>query len=63
MSWGSCYFYYSCPACGKRYKYSIDLIPVLGESFGKCPVCGIFPTPEKEGAVTSDDLMYEEIED
>lgn len=63
MSWGSCYFYYRCPDCGKRYKYALDLIPALGDDFGRCPVCRGTSAPEKEGAITADDLLYEEIEE
>lgn len=62
MSWGALYFYYKCPKCGKLFKYSIDLISEYGEKFGECPKCctkGIFL---KEGAITLDDLKYEEVE-
>lgn len=62
MSWGECFFYYNCEVCGKKYKYAADLIPVIGERFGECPVCGCARTPEKDGARTPDDLEYEEIE-
>lgn len=62
MSWGPCYLYYTCAACGKQYKYSIDMIAEFGDDFGKCPKCGLIGTPEKEGAVVSDDLNYVEVD-
>ena len=63
MSWGPCFFYYHCPACGHRFKYATDLIAELGPRFGLCPRCGQAGVLEKEGARTPDDLDYEEIED
>ncbi len=63
MSWGPCFFYYHCPACGHRFKYATDLIAELGPRFGLCPRCGAEGVLEKEGARTPDDLDYEEIED
>ena len=63
MSSGPCYIYYTCPDCGKRFKYSIDMIPVFGEDFGRCPSCHRVCTLEREGAVTTDDLRYEEVQD
>ena len=63
MSWGPCYFYYCCPDCGKRFKYAADMIPELGERFGCCPDCGKPCSPECEGAVKPDDLLYVEIDE
>ncbi|BDF71969.1 hypothetical protein CE91St41_29500 [Oscillospiraceae bacterium] len=62
MSWGACYMYYRCPACGKRFKYATDLIPVFGPDFGRCPDCGGAGDYEKDGARTPDDALYEEVE-
>lgn len=63
MSWGPCFFYYHCSACDRKFKYAADLIPVVGERFGRCPLCegeGVF---EKDGARTPDDREYEEVEE
>jgi diphthamide biosynthesis protein 3 len=62
MTWGTCFMYYHCPQCGKRYKFGIDMIPVFGQDFGRCPVCGEEGTFEKDGARTPDDALYEEVE-
>ena len=62
MSWGALYFYYKCPECGKLFKYAIDLIPEFGDDFGKCPDCQVMGTFVKEGARTTYDLLYEEVE-
>ena len=62
MSWGPCFMYYRCPRCGKQFKYATDLIPVFGDDFGKCPVCGSMGVFEKEGARTPDDLEWTEVE-
>jgi len=63
MSWGVCFMYYSCPKCGRKFKYATDLIPVVGERFGCCPACGAAGIFEKEGARTADDLEYEEVDE
>ena len=63
MSWGPNFFYYHCPACGKKFKYAQDLIPEFGEDFGKCPVCGTMGTFEKDSARIPEDNQYEEVED
>lgn len=63
MSWGPCYFYYRCLKCGCYYKYAQDLIPVLKDSFGTCPKCGIMGCYEKDGARALDDSDYFEVED
>ena len=63
MSWGPCFMYYHCQACGKKFKYAADIIPVFGEKFGACPYCvgnGVF---EKDGARTLDDADYPEVEE
>jgi len=62
MSWGSCFFYYLCPTCGKKYKYDADLIGTLGPRFGVCPVCGGESAPVKDGPRGADDPEYEETE-
>ncbi|MCI6019901.1 MAG: excinuclease ATPase subunit [Clostridiales bacterium] len=62
MTWGALYFYYKCPACGKQFKYAIDLMAEFGDDFGKCPYCETMGTYVKEGARTPDDLEYEEVE-
>lgn len=55
--------YYSCSSCGKKFKYATDLIPVVGENFGRCPLCGSAGVFEKEGARTHDDLDYDEVDE
>ena len=55
MSWGPCFMYYHCQACGKKFKYAADMIPVFGEKFGACPYCGGNGVFEKDGARTLDD--------
>ena len=62
MSWGPCFMYYHCPQCGRRFKYAVDLIPVFGDGFGRCPHCKAEGVFEKDGARTPDDLEYEEVE-
>lgn len=63
MSWGPCFMYYHCPKCGFKFKCATDLIPVLGDQFGKCPKCSIEGVFEKDGARTLDDADYTELED
>lgn len=63
MSWGVCYFYYHCPVCGGKFKCAEDMIPVLGDAFGRCPVCGCGGVYEKDGACAIDDGAYREVED
>lgn len=55
--------YYHCPACGMKFKYAVDLIPIFMERFGLCPVCGTSGAFEKDGARTLDDGQYVEVED
>ena len=63
MTWGPNFLYYHCPACGHRFKYAEDMIPVFGERFGLCPQCGTMGTFEKSGARTPDDAQYPEVGD
>ena len=63
MSWGPCFMYYRCPACGKRFKYALDLIPVFQDRFGLCPVCSAAGSFVKDGAITPDDQDYEEVDE
>ena len=60
MTWGAYWMFYTCPQCGKKYKY--DLEDVQSPTFGFCPECKI------EGELTAesktypaDALEYEEI--
>ena len=62
MSWGNCYFYYTC-SCGKKFKYAADMISYFGNDFGKCPVCGNDCTPEREGAIIPEDSLYPEVDE
>ncbi len=63
MSWGPCYMYYHCPDCGRKFKYAVDMIPVFGDKFGICPDCGAGGMFEKDGARTTDDMDYLEVDD
>ena len=63
MSWGVCYMYYHCPECGTTFKYAVDMIPVFGDAFGRCPQCSSMGVFEKDGARTLDDCDYTEVED
>ena len=63
MSWGPCFMYYHCQACGKKFKYAADMIPDFGEKFGACPYCGGNGVFEKDGARTLDDADYPEVEE
>ncbi len=62
MSWGPCYMYYRCPVCGKLFRHATDLIPVLGEAFGRCPVCAAAAELVREGPCSAEDAEYEEID-
>lgn len=55
--------YYHCDRCGKKFKYELALIPVMGDAFGRCPVCRIPGIYERDGARIPDDREYEEIDD
>ena len=63
MSWGPGFMYYHCPDCGEKFKYALDLIPVLGDDFGVCPFCRVPGVYEKDGARTLDDSDYLEVEE
>lgn len=63
MSWGPGFFYYSCPACGKKFKYAQDMIPEFGDKFGECPDCGTMGTYVKDGPRAPDDNAYFEVEE
>jgi len=62
MTWGPCMFYYHCPKCGKKFSYESGRMMEFGDEFGKCPVCGVMGTYEKDGARTIDDKDYEEVD-
>ncbi len=62
MSWGPNYMYYHCPSCGKKFKVQQDMIPELGDDFGRCPECGEMGVFEHDGAISLDDKEYFEIE-
>ena len=55
--------YYHCDRCGKKFKYELALIPVMGDAFGRCPVCGTPGVYERDGARIVNDTEYEEIDD
>lgn len=63
MSWGPGFMYYRCGGCGKKFKYALDMIGVLGDRYGHCPVCGAEGEYLMDGARTPDDNDYEEVED
>ena len=63
MSWGPCFMYYHCPACGKKFKSELGLLSELGEHFGQCPECGAMGEFETQSARTLDDAEYEEIDE
>ena len=50
--------YYHCPSCGKKFKFQQDMIPELGDDFGRCPDCGEMGVFEHDGARTPDDSDY-----
>ena len=54
--------YYHCPSCGKKFKFQQDMIPELGDDFGRCPDCGEMGVFEHDGARTLDDGDYFEVE-
>lgn len=37
MTWGPYYFFYNCPNCGKKYRWSIDEMDY--REFSHCPNC------------------------
>lgn len=62
MTWGAFYMYYQCPDCGKKFRFALDLLNEMGESFGRCPVCSAEGTFIKEGPASRDSLDFEEVE-
>lgn len=58
MTWGPLYMYYRCDQCGTKYKYELDMLGTLGDSFGKCPNCGSDGIFVKEGPIMTDDNEY-----
>lgn len=62
MSWGSGFFYYHCPDCGKKFKYAVEDIPDFGDRFGACPDCGKLGQYEQDGPRIPRDLEYFEVE-
>ena len=63
MTWGPSFMYYHCDRCGKKFKYELALIPVMGDEFGRCPVCGTPGVYERDGARIVNDTEYEEVDD
>mgnify|MGYP001189012331 CR=1 FL=1 len=63
MTWGAMYMCYECPKCGKKFRSATDMIAALGDSFGKCPVCGTEGKLVLEGPISKEIQEYEEIED
>ena len=39
MTWGTYYFFYECPQCGKKYRYELE--GSSNEEFGLCPDCHV----------------------
>ena len=39
MTWGTYYFFYECPQCGKKYRYELE--GSSNETFGLCPDCRV----------------------
>lgn len=37
MTWGTYYFFYDCPKCGKKYRW--ELSNMNEDDFAKCPAC------------------------
>ncbi len=58
MTWGPLYMYYRCAGCGVKYKYELDMLGHLGDTFGKCPTCGADGVFVKEGPIMTDDNEY-----
>ena len=52
----------SCPKCGMKFEYAMELMPEFGEKFGFCPECDVPGVYEKEGARQLDDSEYFEVE-
>ncbi len=39
MTWGPYWLFYQCPACGKKFRHTLDDTP--DEVFAMCPSCKI----------------------
>jgi hypothetical protein len=63
MSWGAAFFYYRCPACGKKFKYGADAIAEFGPQFGLCPGCGVPGDYLFDGPRPPEDMDYEEVDE
>lgn len=62
MSWGGYFFFYECPACGKRYRWQIE--DMNEAAFGRCPACGAAGVPAGETKdITQGDARFEGYED
>ncbi len=62
MTYGALFWYYECPNCKKKFKYGTDLFAQFGDEFGNCPECGTAGTFIKEGAISVDDIEYEDVD-
>ena len=62
MTWGTLFFYYECPVCGKKYKYDFSRNDEFGNSFGDCPNCKVPGKYVDDGARRPDDLDYPEVD-
>jgi DNA polymerase III, alpha subunit (gram-positive type) len=62
LTYGALYWYYECPSCKKKFKYATDLFVEFGDDFGKCPACDTPGTFLKEGAISVDDIDFEEVD-
>lgn len=62
MTWGPCFMYYTCPKCGKKFKYDLDMLACGADTFGTCPQCGTAGVFEQDGARIQRDNLYEEVE-
>ena len=39
MTWGTYYFFYQCPLCGKKYRWCTE--ELSDPEFGECPACHV----------------------
>ena len=42
MTWGTYYFFYECPKCGKKFRHELEF--ASDENFGMCPDCKVMGT-------------------
>ena len=62
MTWGTYYFFYDCPRCGKKYRWCTEVLS--DPEFGECPDChveGTFVGETKDlaqGDTRFDDYEY-----